>query len=118
MWVSRRSGNSAALKQGDVIALYSPTKIGEVVIKRVVGVPGSRIKPRTGNIEVGIPVCHYWIEGDNAKKRASVDSNFYGPVSEGLVLGLVTHILWPPHRWQKVNSELTSEQAGRVLHSS
>lgn len=36
-------------------------------------------------------------------------------VCEGLVIGKVTHILWPLQRWQKVRHKLTAEQANRIL---
>ena len=35
-----------------------------------------------------------WVEGDNAEK--SIDSNNYGPICLGLVVGKASHVVWPP----------------------
>ena len=35
-----------------------------------------------------------WVEGDNAEK--SIDSNNYGPICLGLVVGKASHVIWPP----------------------
>lgn len=84
------------------------------MIKRIVATPGEKIKTLSyHNDIVTVPPCHYWVEGDN--QRSSEDSNFFGPVSEGLVLGLISHILWPPQRWKKLHRKLTTDQNSRRL---
>ncbi|XP_011312468.1 mitochondrial inner membrane protease subunit 2 isoform X3 [Fopius arisanus] len=49
-----------------------------------------------------VPEGHCWVEGDNTNH--SVDSNTFGPLSLGLVIAKATHVVWPPSRWQHLNS--------------
>lgn len=86
---------------------------------------------------VVIPQGHLWVEGDNS--RTSKDSNLFGPVrsyaagpiivcvyceyyviqiSEGLVEGIVSHVVWPPHRWRKVEHNLLASQIERTHHTT
>jgi len=52
-----------------------------------------------------------WVEGDNAAE--SLDSqSAYGPVHLGLLEGRVTHIVWPPRRFRRVESRCPP---GRLL---
>lgn len=51
-----------------------------------------------------VPEGHCWIEGDHTGN--SLDSNHFGPVSLGLVTAKATYILWPPSRFQKLDSNL------------
>lgn len=46
---------------------------------------------------VHIPRNHVWVEGDNAFH--SIDSNNFGPISNGLVVGKAVKVIWPPSRW-------------------
>lgn len=46
-----------------------------------------------------------WVEGDNA--RNSLDSNAYGPISLGLVVGTASHVIWPPERWRRLHPDLS-----------
>ena len=92
----------------------------------------SNLRKRKYGQTIRVPMCHYWVEGDNLKQ--SQDSNSFGPVgakftnflvaiyllfflqvSEGLIIGLITYILWPPDRGQKVKYTLTPEQSARIL---
>lgn len=83
----------------------SPTDPDKIVVKRVVGLEGDRIIPKpvvtwgtdgpTRKVlyPVGmvVPEGHVWVEGDNRDR--SRDSNYYGPVSAGLVTGRVVYVL-------------------------
>ncbi|XP_067602853.1 mitochondrial inner membrane protease subunit 2 isoform X2 [Delphinus delphis] len=60
------------------------------------------------NRYVKVPRGHIWVEGDH--HGHSFDSNSFGPVSLGLLHGHATHILWPPERWQKLESVLPPER--------
>lgn len=53
---------------------------------------------------VRIPDGHCWVEGDHAGH--SMDSNSFGPVSLGLVTAKATFIVWPPSRWQNIETLL------------
>ncbi|XP_075284373.1 mitochondrial inner membrane protease subunit 2 isoform X3 [Opisthocomus hoazin] len=57
---------------------------------------------------VRVPHGHIWVEGDH--HGHSFDSNAFGPVSLGLLHARATHILWPPHRWQKLQPMLPPER--------
>lgn len=60
------------------------------------------------NRYVRVPRGHIWVEGDH--HGHSFDSNSFGPVSLGLLHAHATHILWPPERWQKLESVLPPER--------
>ncbi|KAH8681265.1 peptidase S24/S26A/S26B/S26C [Xylariales sp. PMI_506] len=87
------------LARGMVVTLWSPVKPEEQVVKRIVGLEGDVIKTRPPYAvpTIRVPPGHVWVEGD-AGPTNSVDSNTYGPVSTGLIIGKVTHILYPFHR--------------------
>ncbi|XP_017170751.1 mitochondrial inner membrane protease subunit 2 isoform X2 [Mus musculus] len=57
---------------------------------------------------VKVPRGHMWVEGDH--HGHSFDSNSFGPVSLGLLHAHATHILWPPERWQRLESVLPPER--------
>ncbi|XP_036087015.1 mitochondrial inner membrane protease subunit 2 isoform X2 [Rousettus aegyptiacus] len=57
---------------------------------------------------VRVPRGHMWVEGDH--HGHSFDSNSFGPVSLGLLHAHATHILWPPGRWQRLESVLPPER--------
>ncbi|XP_073921140.1 mitochondrial inner membrane protease subunit 2 isoform X4 [Castor canadensis] len=61
------------------------------------------------NQYVKVPRGHMWVEGDH--HGHSFDSNSFGPVSLGLLHAHATHILWPPERWQKLESILPPERS-------
>ena len=44
-----------------------------------------------------VPYGHVWCEGDNW--RASLDSNFFGPMSRSLIVGKAVGVVWPVGRW-------------------
>lgn len=87
--------------KGDVVVLHSPLEPGKVVVKRVVALAGDVARPRAEypKREVKIPVNHLWVEGDSIH---SVDSNTFGPVSMGLIVGKARFVAWPPSRWGAV----------------
>ncbi|XP_029396509.1 mitochondrial inner membrane protease subunit 2 isoform X2 [Mus pahari] len=58
---------------------------------------------------VKVPRGHMWVEGDH--HGHSFDSNSFGPVSLGLLHAHATHILWPPERWQRLESVLPPERS-------
>ena len=119
------------MRRGDVVVLHSPTHPGDRLVKRVVGEEGEEVETKGyHNWRVIVPSGHCWVEGDNL--RASRDSNLFGPVStqyspvseplclnymqvsRGLILGRGTHIIWPLHRWRRLDSTLLPQQRDRV----
>lgn len=114
---------SNGLKRGDVVTFWKPHKPEEMGIKRVVALEGDTVFPVRGYAveerkngygegrvrgimdgfgEVGeegdgrvvVPYGHVWLEGDNWRK--SLDSNDFGPVSKGLILGKA---IWVWRSW-------------------
>lgn len=85
------------LQVGDVVVLRSPEDPNKILVKRILGIGGDEIKTRGQYPKqiCKIPPNHLWVEGDNLH---SVDSNNFGPVSVGLVMGKAACILFPPSR--------------------
>jgi signal peptidase I len=90
-------------------------------IKRVVGLPGDRLKVQDGRVyidgerqpepfarpnadcdtcnleqEITIPPGHYFMMGDN--RGQSADSREWGPIPEGWMIGQAFMTYWPPGR--------------------
>ncbi|ODV62663.1 endopeptidase catalytic subunit [Ascoidea rubescens DSM 1968] len=86
------------IKVDDVLLIRSPTNPSKIVIKRVKGVQGDVIRTRYPYLRnrCTIPKNHLWLEGDNIR---SIDSNTYGPVSTGLVIGRAEKIIYPFDRF-------------------
>ena len=104
-----------AYQRGDVVVLRSPHEPTELLTKRVVGLPGDLIRPRSNahhSDVVHLPRGQLWVEGDN--EHRSNDSNSFGPVSAALVEARVCFKLWP--LWE-AGPVLRSESANdRLVH--
>ncbi|OEL30407.1 Mitochondrial inner membrane protease subunit 2 [Dichanthelium oligosanthes] len=96
--------------RGDVVLFRSPRNHRELVVKRLIALPGDWIQVPENQEIRQIPVGHCWVEGDNSGN--SLDSRFYGPVPLGLMQGKVTHVVWPPHRIGRVDRKLPE---GRIM---
>lgn len=92
------------LRRGMVVAFRKPHDPEEWAIKRIVAMEGDRVFPlphypgveRLDGRGLIVPFGHIWVEGDvcdSNKKGMSMDSNIYGPVSVGLVVGKATHVI-------------------------
>lgn len=102
--------------RGDVVVLASPTAPGDLLIKRVVGLPGEHIRIADGRVYVNgarldepyvtdfcmIPSCEgawqlsdeeYFVLGDN--RMHSLDSHSFGPVAESSLEGIARVRYWP-----------------------
>ncbi|EME47777.1 hypothetical protein DOTSEDRAFT_69647 [Dothistroma septosporum NZE10] len=109
MWKPTRD-----LQRGDVVHFSQPHKPDGTAVKRVIALGGDTVvldpkrRPKevlNGRLDpaakswdmrhgkVVVPEGHVWVEGDNIGK--TVDSNVYGPVSESLILGKATMLIWP-----------------------
>ena len=107
----------ATPKRGDVIVFRSPRGGDELMVKRVVAVPGDLIDSRLGRVRIGghtlpepyvlrqattgaietqiVPADSYYVLGDN--RDDSVDSRFWGCVPGTHVVGRARMILWSAH---------------------
>ncbi|XAR50846.1 Signal peptidase I [Bertholletia excelsa] len=93
--------------KGDVVVFSSPSNYREKHIKRIVGLPGDFIGDPYSPDALRIPKGRCWVEGDNS--AVCSDSRSYGPIPLGLILGRVTHVVWPPHRIGKVSRRYPSD---------
>ncbi|XWW93867.1 hypothetical protein V2A60_001806 [Cordyceps javanica] len=91
------------LQRGMIVTLRSPRNPEAVAIKRIVGLEGDTVhtRPPYPFPKVKVPKGHVWIEGDG-RPGHTIDSNTYGPVSKRLLVGRVTHILYPFHKFGAV----------------
>lgn len=89
------------IKVDDVVLFRSPQNPEKVLCKRVKGVQGDMVLTRHPypRDQCHVPRSHLWVEGDNVH---SIDSNNFGPISSGLVIGKAATIIWPPSRWMAV----------------
>jgi signal peptidase I len=110
-----------APQRGDIVVFRSPVDPGEMLVKRIVAVPGDLIDSTLGRVRVGgytlsepytlrptvsgsipaqiVPSDFYFLLGDN--REDSVDSRNWGTVSRSAIVGrahLVVGSLYPPGR--------------------
>ncbi|CAA7394681.1 unnamed protein product [Spirodela intermedia] len=97
---------------GDVIILKSPTDHKQMLVKRLIALPGDWIRDPASRDIIKIPEGHCWVEGDNS--AASFDSRAFGSVPLGLVKGRVTHVIWPPQRVGKIERRLPSGKISSI----
>jgi signal peptidase I len=111
---------SSLPKRGDVVVFRAPGT-EEDFIKRVVGLPGDRLKVIEGSVyidgkrqkepfarldpecptcnlprEITIPKGEYYMMGDN--RGESADSREWGPVPKKWIIGKAFMTYWPPGR--------------------
>ncbi|HOK56057.1 MAG TPA: signal peptidase I [bacterium] len=102
------SVKSNDIKRKDIVVLLSPEGEKEFLIKRVIGLPGEKIKIEKGYVyingeklqepyikerpeylfkEIEIPPGTYFLLGDN--RNESEDSTTWGPVEKNFIVGKV-----------------------------
>lgn len=88
-----------SFQRGDVVLFRSPSNPEKILTKRIVGLQGEQIRPKSPYPKsvATIPRNHFWVEGDNAMH--SIDSNTFGPISQGLIIGKALTVLWPLSRY-------------------
>ena len=101
-------------RRGDIVVIALPEQ-AEMLIKRVVGLPGETIEVRSGKVYIEgelldepwtvnpgggsygprtIPPLHIFVMGDN--RGASNDSRNFGPVAIEHIVGHAWFSYWPP----------------------
>lgn len=104
-------------RRGDVVVLHDPGGSPELLIKRVVGLPGERITIADGRVYIDgksldepyltqptqgggrswvVPPLHVFVMGDN--RSASRDSRIFGPVPLSQIVGHAVFRYWPPEQ--------------------
>lgn len=106
------------LERGEVIVFRSPEQDGQLMVKRIVAVPGDFVDSRLGHLRIGgytvaepyvrapsatgaltaqlIPADSYFVLGDD--RGDSVDSRRWGPIPKALVIGRARLVLWSSSR--------------------
>jgi signal peptidase I len=102
--------------RGDLVVLARPRPTGDLeVVKRVVGLPGERVRlgpgglevdgravpepyltggPGAGELDLRLGPAQYLVLGDH--RAASTDGRDFGPVGADALLGRVRFAYWPP----------------------
>jgi len=104
--------------RGDVIVFRNPGTSGQLLVKRIVGMPGETVEIRNGEIYVDgalldetpqfgrlpydgyleeVPADHYWVIGDN--RQISSGSHTFGTVGRDAIIGKARVSYWPPGEW-------------------
>jgi signal peptidase I len=102
------------IKRGDIIALHHDEATAQTFLKRVVALPGDRVRIERGTLivndrpvvepyvsfpdrrniaEVTVPQHSLYVLGDN--RAESEDSRVWGPVDENAVIGKAIVGVWP-----------------------
>jgi signal peptidase I len=106
----------AAIEHGDVVVFRYPRDLEKSYIKRVIGLPGDRIRIEHGRVilngkplhepyvppeyrdnrsiaEIVVPADSYFMMGDH--RSISSDSRDFGPVDRELIYGKAVFVYWP-----------------------
>jgi len=104
------------IHQGDVVVFQYPHDHTKSYIKRVIALPGDRIRISDGDVYVNgkrlpepyvpnrftddrslpetvLPANQYWVMGDH--RSISSDSRDFGPVDRDLIYGKAVFVYWP-----------------------
>ena len=108
-------------KRGEIIIFKFPNDTHRDFVKRLVGLPGEKVKIAGGKIyidgktvtdnritsryyfnddgmpEIQVPTDSYFVLGDNSAN--SLDSRYWGFVPQKNLLAEPLFIYWPPKRW-------------------
>jgi len=106
----------SAIERGDVVVFHYPRDPEKSYIKRVIGLPGDRIRIDRGQVwlnekrlretyvpetyedsrsmaELIVPEDSYFVMGDH--RSISSDSREFGPVDRSLIYGKAVFVYWP-----------------------
>jgi signal peptidase I len=122
--------------RGHVVVFQSP-RTGELLVKRIVGVPGDLVDSRLGRVRIGghtlpepyvlhqattgaidaqlVPAQSYFVLGDN--REDSLDSRTWGYVPRERVVGRARLVLWSSAPLGETVSASASREHGRTRGS-
>lgn len=106
---------------GDVVVFHFPGDPKQEYIKRIIGLPGDKVRVSSGIVIVNeetihepyiaaqpryegsweVPEGYIFVLGDN--RNNSSDSHNFGPVSQESVIGEAFFIYWPPTNWGAIS---------------
>ena len=106
-------------QRGDVIIFRNPKNPNQLLIKRVIGLPGEQVEIENGQVYIdgrlleepdyipasagsystpnNVPLDRYFVLGDN--REISGDSRAGWTVPRGDIIGKVWLCYWPPREW-------------------
>ena len=110
------STTSPSIERGDVVVFHYPRDPEKSYIKRVIALPGDRLRIDHGRVfvngkllrepyvppeyrdnrsvaEIALPPDSYYIMGDH--RSISSDSRDFGPVERSLIYGKAVFVYWP-----------------------
>lgn len=104
--------------RGDVVVLYNPEVPSQLLIKRIVGMPGETVEIKGGELYINgdkleetpefalipyhdslttVPQGEYFVIGDN--RTATTGSHIFGPVPRKDIVGKTWLSYWPLRDW-------------------
>jgi signal peptidase I len=118
-------------RRGDIIVFQPPNDLSDDYIKRIVGLPGERIRIEYGRVLVdGVPIEEpyvtrpgpysgswklepddYFVLGDN--RGNSSDSHTWGTLPAENIIGKAWLCYWPPEAWGLVKHHAFPEPSRR-----
>jgi signal peptidase I len=116
LFINKIAYRMGEIHQGDVVVFQYPRDHSESYIKRVIGLPGDRLRIDRGDVyvngkllaepyvpnrftddrsegEIVLPPHEYFVMGDH--RSISRDSRDFGPVDRDLIYGKAVFVYWP-----------------------
>ncbi len=116
LFINKIAYHMGDIHQGDVVVFEYPRDHSKSYIKRVIALPGDRLRVDHGRVyvndkrlaepyvparfederseaEIVLPANEYWVMGDH--RSISSDSRDFGPVDRDLIYGKAVFVYWP-----------------------